>query len=125
MAAEFRQPLCDSEGSFRIPDELFQRRKAKIVRRKARIQQKPKIRWRNVMSYERGILTNDVRDQPILFRIAELAEEPPGAQGDIPNKRTIRLRRSSFSAARCGLFSHLQIQLDDPHNSRNGNAGKQ
>jgi hypothetical protein len=36
MTAEFRQPLCDSEF-FRIPDELFQRREAKIVRRKSRI----------------------------------------------------------------------------------------
>src|ERR1700757_335676 len=34
VAAEFRQPLCDRECSFRIPDELFQRRKTKIVRRK-------------------------------------------------------------------------------------------
>src|ERR1700751_2419863 len=37
VAAEFRQPLRDRECSFRISDNLFQRRKAKIVCRKPRI----------------------------------------------------------------------------------------
>ena len=99
VTAEFRQPLCNSECSFCISDELFQRRKTKILRRQAGIQQKPEVRWGNVMSYERGTLAYDVWNQPIFFRIAKLAKEPPGAQRDIPDQCTILFADCYFAHA--------------------------
>ena len=50
------------------------------MRGQVRIQKKPQIGGRQAGSYKRWILLNIIRDQPVVFGIAELPEIPPGAE---------------------------------------------
>ena len=45
-----------------------------------RIEQKPQIGGRQAGSYQRRILLDIIRYQPVVFGIAELPEIPPGAE---------------------------------------------
>ena len=99
MAVLLRHLTEGVEGSPDRGDKFRQRRESKIVRCQPRRQQESQIRRRNSMRDPRSVFLNDIRDQPVLFGGAVLAEETPGSQRSLAEHRLIAPRDAAVLRA--------------------------
>src|SRR6516225_9518746 len=86
MALVLLHPAGARESASRISQEFSQGEEPEVERRESGIQQQAQICRRNAMRNVGSRLLDNVRNQPILFLCAVLAEEPPGSESHIADE---------------------------------------